>query len=205
MAFGCSCRSPRWSPSSLGRLQRGAVFDPWRDARPMSVARAFDTASLRPNGRVLVAGGTRPSTTPGVASRPAPPSCTRPPRTRGGQRHDAHPRAFHSAVVLKSGRVLVVGGIGDGLLSLRSSTRRGRTSGRLRHPPSPAVGVTATRLFTVRRSSSGYISAAHPKTYTPWTNTWQGRASFNTTVSRGARGRPPHASSTAWSDPWRNR
>jgi hypothetical protein len=98
------------SSNSLASAER---FDPatglWSPAGSMSVARAAHTATLLPNGRVLVAGGIN---FPGNAVTntteiydPASNTWSAGPPLPIGV------RAFHSAVALNSGEVMVVAGV----------------------------------------------------------------------------------------------
>jgi hypothetical protein len=94
-----------------GCTEEVEIYDPnlatWTSAGPMSVARAHHTASILPDGKVLVCGGfdrndvalnTTEIWDPGTGLWTAGPTM-------------AVARAAHSATVLASGRVLVAGGL----------------------------------------------------------------------------------------------
>ena len=78
------------------------------DAPPLREARAAHTATLLPDGRVLVIGGT------GVAGQPLGSTELRDPETGRFQTAQSltTPRSAHTATLLPDGRVLVIGGIG---------------------------------------------------------------------------------------------
>ena len=95
-----------WRP-----LASAELYDPatgtWSATGPLPSARHLHTATLLPNGQVLVAGGLAMA-----APWPAPSSTTRlrdlDPHRRPGQR----PRIDHTATLLPNGKVLVAGGVG---------------------------------------------------------------------------------------------
>ncbi|KYG11324.1 hypothetical protein BE21_57850 [Sorangium cellulosum] len=106
-----------YAPS--GALDSNEVFDPdsgqggrWSTGKPMSAARADPTATLLPDGRVLVAGGRGPDGALDSAELFDPESgawSALPPMLTA--------RAAHTATLLPDGRVLVAGGEGpDGAL-----------------------------------------------------------------------------------------
>lgn len=91
----------------------------WSPAASMSTPRSFMTATLLPDGRVLVAGGF--SVSPDCFLKPPGPGCVPPifasaeifnPRTGtwSATGSMAHARASHSATLLGNGKVLVAGG-----------------------------------------------------------------------------------------------
>ncbi|WP_437960169.1 kelch repeat-containing protein [Sorangium sp. So ce119] len=109
----------RVGPGEIGTLSSAEVFDPatkaWRSTEPMIVDRSSPTATVLPDGRVLVTGGDRDEVIDGVehglkidsaevfdpASEtwsPIPPMPTA--------------RSQHTASLLSDGRVLVAGGQG---------------------------------------------------------------------------------------------
>ena len=93
-------------------LAHGAAVDPWRDVGSMSVARAYHTATLLLNGRVLVAGGLSSFDDSGFGVVTGTTEMYEPAtNTWRTSAPMLYPRTFHSAVLLNSGRVLVVGGI----------------------------------------------------------------------------------------------
>ena len=101
--------APGWSSTASAE-----IFDPtrgtWTLTAPMSVARARQTATLLPDGEVLVAGGA--TTFHGVAGSVTATADLYNPKT-GKWRAAAsmsHPRYVDEAVLLADGRVLVAGG-----------------------------------------------------------------------------------------------
>lgn len=102
-----STRPSRGPSPSLGALRQPT----WTPAGGTITARYLETATLLPDGKVLVAGG-RESTTigPSLASAELydPVSGTSTPT--GSM---ATPRSAHTATLLRDGRVLVVGGYND--------------------------------------------------------------------------------------------
>lgn len=92
------------------------LYDPasgtWSETGTMAGARARHTATLLPNGKVLVAGGYNGATTPAVrASAELYDPAT---GTWSPTGNLMHPRCNHTATLLRSGKVLVVGGNNQG-------------------------------------------------------------------------------------------
>jgi hypothetical protein len=161
---------------------QGAVFDPWRDARSMSVARAFHTATLLLNGRVLVAGGisTIDDSGGGVVTGTTE-LYTPATNTWRAAAPMLHPRAFHTAVRLKSGRVLVVGGSGADLYpppEIYTPWTNQWTAA------APTIHQRSTVTATLLLNGKVFVFGADdqcgtPEIYTPWTNTWAEAASID--------------------------
>jgi N-acetylneuraminic acid mutarotase len=94
------------------------LFDPaaraWSTVTPMSLPRYVHTATLLPSGKVLVAGGLSPM---GSSGPFAPVSSTElydpVDNTWSAAAPMSSPRVGHTATLLPSGKVLVVGGTGD--------------------------------------------------------------------------------------------
>jgi N-acetylneuraminic acid mutarotase len=101
--------APDWSSTASAEL-----FDPargtWSVTAPMSVARARQTATLLPDGEVLVAGGA--TTYQGETGTVTSSVEIYDPRTTSWRAAApmSKPRYFHGAVLLENGRVLVAGG-----------------------------------------------------------------------------------------------
>ena len=104
------------NPGGNGPTANAELYDPagksWQSAPPMNTARSGHTATLLPNGQVLVAGGVAPSGNGSNATAsseiydPAANSWT---PTSGPM---ATARYSHTATLLPSGQVLVAGGEG---------------------------------------------------------------------------------------------
>jgi hypothetical protein len=142
-----------------GLLVDAEIYDPvagrWSATGSMVHARANHTATLLPDGRVLVAGGSNPRRVSG----PAGPSATTfdsaeiyDPQTGTwtGTESMPEPRAFQTATLLPDGTVLVAGGGSDEYVATLSTTaaydpRTGRwmSTGNL---SMARVGCTATVL-----------------------------------------------------------
>lgn len=98
-------------------LSSAEVFDPqtnrWRSTGSMSATRVSHTSTLLPDGRVLVSGGFPNGTSAGSLDSVATTEIYDP---RTGRWRAAAPMAYararHTATLLHSGKVLVVGGIG---------------------------------------------------------------------------------------------
>ena len=114
----------------LESLQSAEIYDPasgWSPVGSMSEARALHTATRLPDGRVLVVGGLRDQGSaefglyvsgPPLASAEVynPSSGTWSPVESMSEK-----RSYHAAVLLEDGRVLVIGGTGEGQLMLDST------------------------------------------------------------------------------------
>jgi len=97
------------------------LYDPWAGgvlaAKGLPLAsgmRALHTATLLPDGRVLLAGGTRVKLTPAPTPEHLATTEVFDPKTRAFTPGPtlAHVRTSHAAALLSDGRVLVIGGVG---------------------------------------------------------------------------------------------
>jgi hypothetical protein len=158
-------------------LASAELFDPttgvWSAARPLSAARFGHTATLLANGKVLVAGGctSNPCSTPTAASELYDPVSNTWSTT--GSLHTA--RYSHTAVRLKTGKVLVIGGSAgtscelydptSGTWSIAASTNVSR-------------GTNATTLLQDGKVlitggvSGGRFPINSAELYDPTANTW---------------------------------
>jgi N-acetylneuraminic acid mutarotase len=89
------------------------LYDPstntWSSAGNMAHAREFFTATLLPNGKVLVAGGHDPGT--GAYKTSSAELYDLSTNTWSYAANMANGRAFHTATLLENGKVLVAGGL----------------------------------------------------------------------------------------------
>ena len=96
------------------QLSAGIPRGAWSSAPSLSVPRGFQTATLLPNGKVLVVGGSGFLASAGLASHLVPAASAElyDPKTRSwssaGSLRTA--RWLHTATLLQNGKVLVVGG-----------------------------------------------------------------------------------------------
>jgi Galactose oxidase, central domain len=97
-------------------LSRAATPGQWEFTGNLNVARDRHTATLLPNGQVLVAGGSNSSGFLASAERYDPATGT---WTVTGSLHTA--RYGHTATLLPDGRVLVAAGVGTGFIKLASA------------------------------------------------------------------------------------
>jgi len=161
----------------------GAVVDPWRDARSMADARAYHTATLLLNGRVLVAGGLTSLDDSGFGSVTGSAEIYTPAtNTWRAAAPMIHARTFHTAVLLKSGRVLVIGGIDGSRNTVPPEIYTPWTNSWAPAAPPihPRSGVTATLLFNGKVFVFGADDqCGTPEIYTPWTDSWVEGASID--------------------------
>ncbi len=99
------------------------LYDPatntWTAAGNLSVARAYHTATVLPNGKLLVVGGQNTGNVPQVSTDLYDPAANT--WTTSGSLATA--RELHTATLLQSGKLLVAGGAdGSGWLSPLSSS-----------------------------------------------------------------------------------
>ncbi|MGA7749071.1 MAG: kelch repeat-containing protein, partial [Gallionella sp.] len=106
------------SVSSPTALNTAELYNPatnsWTPAGNLASARAYHTATLLPNGQVLVAGGfpIPPSTTPNASAELYDPA----KNTWAAAGSLANGRMEHTATLLPTGKVLVAGGFGTAYL-----------------------------------------------------------------------------------------
>jgi len=170
---------PATAPPGGGGGGGPARAGTWTAAKPMTVAREQHTATTLPDGRVLVAGGFQVSG--GVLSAvsttelydPASGSWTAAAAMTAA-------RAAHTATVLPSGKVLVVGGESQAGIALASAelydpaTTHWSSAGQLQtgRYAHAAVELTSGKVLVVggRASTSGPVAST--ELYDPATNSW---------------------------------
>jgi N-acetylneuraminic acid mutarotase len=179
-------------------LTSAALYDPatatWAATSSLSEPRANATATLLPNGKVLVVGGTTGSATiyargySSLASAeifdPATGSWT----TTGSL---AYARSYHTATLLPDGKVLVAGGIQEPLGSGQFSTERAEV-----YDPATGTWTATGNLITARdshtatllsngkvlvvggqrSSSNGAVPLANVELYDPSSGIWTATA-----------------------------
>jgi N-acetylneuraminic acid mutarotase len=119
VAGGCTASLWSWSCGPAGLTSSAELYDPrtgrWTRTGRMSAARLFQTATLLPNGKVLVAGGCGdPDCNSALASAELYDPATGTWSTTG---HMSAPRSEHSATLLPDGKVLVSGGRNPSVLN----------------------------------------------------------------------------------------
>jgi N-acetylneuraminic acid mutarotase len=164
--------------------------NPWSPAGAMNVARSGHTATLLPNGEVLVAGGaTNSGSGPITASVELYDPST---NSWAVQTSMSTPREFHTATLLPSGKVLVVAGSGPSFAELASAELYDPATGTW----SAASNLSVARLYhsatllpngkvlvaggsNVLSGGTGTVVGAE-QLYDPGTNTWSTAASMLT-------------------------
>lgn len=149
----------------------------WRPADNLAIARSDHTATLLPNGKLLVAGGANNSGRPNATGKPLATAKLYDPATGrwAATGSMATPREFCPATLLANGKVLVAGGY-DGLL--------GTATAELYDPASGTWSGTGS-MGTVRQNhtatllpdgkvlvAGGNPGGATAELYDPTTGTW---------------------------------
>lgn len=147
-------------------------FAGFTNTSPMTTPRVLHTATLLPNGKVLVAGGA-------ITNRPFLPTATAELYNRSSGTWTATPpmsaaRINHTATLLPDGNVLVTGGRGD-KNALSSTELYNPTTGTWRNAASmnaPRNLATATLLPNGKVLVIGGDSGGTIELYNPATDTW---------------------------------
>ena len=144
--------APGWASTASAE-----VFDPktgvWSIAAPMSVARARQTATLLPDGEVLVAGGA--TTFQGATGSVTATAEMYNPESNAWRAAApmSEPRYIHGAALLKDGRVLVAGGWRS-----TSNSDPSRATAEIYDPTTNRWA--ATGLMTAARADFGLVALA---------------------------------------------
>jgi N-acetylneuraminic acid mutarotase len=190
--------SPGWASTASAE-----TFDPktglWSPAAPMSVSRAFQTATLLGNGDVLVAGGaTTYNGTRGTVTNTAEVYTPRSNSWRSASPMSVA-RYAHAAALLPDGRVLAAGG-----WSLTTNTDPSLASAEIYDPASDAWTVTGSfndargslamaglpdgRLLAVAGVDPAYRVLASTEIYDSKSGTWQMTGRLPVALERPAMG-----------------
>lgn len=167
-------------PSNGQPLATAEVYDPmtdrWTAARMMPIRRADHCAVLLPDGTVLVAGGTQKndgSTKTRQAELYDPGS-----DTWQSVQGMSVPRAYHTAVLLHTGKILVIGGRADGYSSTNMTecydpmTKSWSRAGNMNVARENSLGQEALVLPDGTVLIAGGDSAGTSEIYTPTTDIW---------------------------------
>lgn len=153
------------------------LVDPlWTPAGMMSTVRRYHTATLLPNGQVLVVGGGAPS---GLKSAELYDPAT---RTWKPAASLSTARFWHTSTLLPSGQVLVVGGAGPGgltsveLYDPATNTWKPAASLNASHSQHTATLLPSGQVLVVGGYTGTYLASA--ELYDPATNTWKPAASL---------------------------
>jgi N-acetylneuraminic acid mutarotase len=178
---GTSADPARTQSAEFFRGRLPGTGHQWTQVAPMSAARTAHTATLLPDGTVLVAGGLAGSSTVNAPERYDPVANSWTPT----ENSMANGRWGHSATLLPNGKVLVAGGAGvSGLLATAETydlvTRQWSTTGPM---ASPRTDHSATllpdgRVLVAGGRGSGPLPQA--ELYDPGTGQWSsaGRLAF---------------------------
>lgn len=131
----------------------------WTDASPMATPRAAHTATVLPDGRVVVTGGYREMAPTGNVTNSVEIYDPRTDTWTDGGRL-LSPRAFHTATLLPSGQILVVGGTPGPSLFDRATASAELYDPRTRMSVSAGMMADARRNFTATLLHDGRVLIA---------------------------------------------
>ncbi len=179
--------------SSVATLAGGMLVTPapltvvappgWLSVAAMANSRADATATLLPNGKVLVAGGYENGFELAAAALYDPPT-----NIWSSAGSMASARAFHTATLLPNGQVLVTGGVTDGQGTLASAelynpaTNSWSSAGSMsysRHYQTATL-LPNGQVLVAGGEYNQYSGLASAELYNPLTNTWSLAASMTT-------------------------
>lgn len=178
-------------PNSARTLATAQTYDPDMDAytpvAALNIARVNHTATVLPDGAVLVVGGsTGGGVGPGLGTNAVAQAERYIPLTNGWSPAGAlaTARSLHTATLLQDGRVLVVGGrTNPGAITATAEVWGGRrTPGRPQGSWPRAASATRRRSCRTAGSSSSAVPAPQGGTPSP---------RRRSTIRRGMRGAPP--------------
>ena len=181
ISFVPSCKGNPVSPSETGHRNNTGDTGFINEVRPMATQRAAHTATLLPDGKVLVAGGFAEANSLASAEIFDPATSTFVP---AGKMNAA--RSSHTATLLPNGKVLIAGGYnGDYLASAELYDSVKQT-----FMPAPTMvmarsGHVATllnngKVLIVGGVGTGWTFLADAELYDPTTNTFTATGSMTT-------------------------
>jgi hypothetical protein len=168
-----------WGRTWIGSVQGAGIYDPatggWSETATMSTGRANPSATLLPDGRVLVAGGADSHSDPLASTETYDPSLGAWSPTASM----AHSRQGHWAALVPDGRVLVGGGEGGAPEVYDPSSNIWSPAGRMIEPRAfdEAVLLQDGRILAVGGLGENGTELSSAELFDPATNTWMSAAS----------------------------
>ena len=190
-----------WQPNGLNAqfLAYAEVYDPstgnWTATNSMNDPRAYHTATMLPNGKVLVVGGTYDGVHPRATAELYDPSISPATGTWAAANSLNNAREEHTATLLPNGTVLVAGGYGSsGYLSsaevyeLIVLPGRSYWGWKLTGPLNNERAYHTATLLTngkvlVAGGATDYVTYGDAQLYDPATGTWTATGSMTAASS----------------------